>query len=90
MREIRTLVDHLDGITTTLVSDHILNLLEEVEGTFPGDKQLILDVIDRYLSMPEQDRLLFQFRGEGAARCGVWMTSSTAKYGSGSKKPNAR
>lgn len=67
VREIRTLVDRLDGITTTLVSDHILNLLEEVEGTFPDDKQRVLDVIDRYLSMSEDDRLLFQLGRRGGA-----------------------
>jgi radical SAM superfamily enzyme YgiQ (UPF0313 family) len=67
VREIRTLVDRLEGITTTLVSDHILNLLEEVEGTLPGDKQRVLDVIDRYLSMSEDDRLLFQLGRRGGA-----------------------
>ena len=67
VKEIRTLIEHLDGISTTLVSDHILNLLEEVEGTLPGDKQRILDLIDRYLNMPEDDRLLFQLGRRGGA-----------------------
>lgn len=67
VREIRTLVAHLEGITTTLVSDHILNLLEEVEGTLPGAKQRVLDVIDRYLSLSDDDRLLFQLGRRGGA-----------------------
>jgi radical SAM superfamily enzyme YgiQ (UPF0313 family) len=67
VKEIRTLVAHLDGITTTLVSDHILNLLEEVQGTLPEDKQALLDLIDRYLDMPEDDRLLFQLGRRGGA-----------------------
>ncbi|MEJ2716211.1 MAG: radical SAM protein [Deltaproteobacteria bacterium] len=67
--EIRTFIEHLDGISTTLVSDHILNLLEEVEGTLPQDKQHMLDVIDRYLNLPEDERLLFQLgRRAGAIR----------------------
>jgi biotin synthase-like enzyme len=67
VREIRMMVEHFDGIMSTLVSDHILNLLEEVEGTFPQDKQRILDVIDRYLNLPEEDRLLFQLGRRGGA-----------------------
>jgi biotin synthase-like enzyme len=67
VREIRTLVENLDGISTTLVSDHILNLLEEVEGTLPDDKQRILAVIDRYLGLPEGERLLFQLGRRGGA-----------------------
>lgn len=35
VREIRMLIENLDGITSSLVSDHILNLLEEVEGKMP-------------------------------------------------------
>ncbi len=57
--EIRTFVEHLEGVETTLVSDHILNLLEEVEGTLPEDKEKILGVLDRYLNMSEEDRHLF-------------------------------
>ena len=67
VREIRMIVETLNGISTTIVSDHILNLLEEVTGTLPGDKQRILDVIDRYLNMPEEDRLLFQLGRRGGA-----------------------
>ncbi len=67
VREIRKIIQNLDGISTTIVSDHILNLLEEVTGTLPGDKQRMLDVIDRYLNLPEEDRLLFQLGRRGGA-----------------------
>jgi len=65
VEEIRLFVEHLEGITTTLMSDHILNLLEEVQGTLPDDKQRILDLIDRYLGLPEEERLLFQLGRRG-------------------------
>ncbi len=69
VREIRTLIENLNGITTSIVSDHILNLLEDVEGTLPQDKQRILAVIDNYLNMSDEDRLLFQLgRRNGALR----------------------
>jgi len=65
VREIRTIVENLNGISTTLVSDHVQNLLEEVEGTLPGDKDRILGFIDRYLNLSEEDRLLFQLGRRG-------------------------
>lgn len=65
--EIRTFIKHLKGITTTLVSDHILNLLEEVQGKLPEDKERMLQTIDRYLGLPEGERLLFQLGRRGGA-----------------------
>ncbi len=67
VKEIRLFIESLDRISTTVVSDHILNLLEEVEGTLPGDKQRLLDTIDRYLNMSEHERLLFQLGRRGGA-----------------------
>lgn len=57
--EIRLFLDSLSGITSTIVSDHILNLLEEVEGRLPGDRDRLIEVVDRYLSLPEDERLLY-------------------------------
>jgi len=65
--EIRLLVDSLDGIGSTIASDHIMNLLPEVEGVLPRDKQQMLDVIDRYLALSEKDRLLFRLGRRGGA-----------------------
>ena len=67
VREIRTIIEDLKGISTTLVSDHVLNLLEEVEGTLPGDKDRMLGIIDRYLNLSDDDRLLFQLGRRGGA-----------------------
>ncbi len=60
VREIRRMIAGLSGIRSTIASDHILNLLEEVEGTLDHDRKKILGVIDRYLAMDEDDRLAFQ------------------------------
>jgi histone acetyltransferase (RNA polymerase elongator complex component) len=67
VREIRTIIENLDGVTTTIVSDHILNLLEEVDGTLPGDKERMLRTIDGYLNLPANERLLFQLGRRGGA-----------------------
>ncbi len=59
--EERLLVEKLEGITSHVKSDHILNLLEEVDGKLPEDKETILSVIDRYQAMNEEQRLVFRF-----------------------------
>ena len=60
VREIRLFVDHLDGIGSMIVSDHILNLFEEVHGRLPEAKPAILAVLDRFLALPDQDQVRFQ------------------------------
>jgi hypothetical protein len=66
-REIRLLIHNLDHINSTLTSDHIMNLLPEVEGTFPGDKDHMLAVIDRYLALSSEERLLYRLGRRGGA-----------------------
>jgi len=58
--EIRLFLETLDGIRSTVVSDHILNLLEEVQGKLPEEKGKMLKVIDRYLAWPPEERLRFR------------------------------
>lgn len=60
VREERLLIENLEGIESYFTSDHILNLLEEVEGKLPDDKEKMLGVIDRYLSLPVKQRSLFR------------------------------
>jgi len=59
VEELRLLIENLEGITSKLVSDHMLNLLMEVKGTFPKDKQKMLNVIDRFLGLPGDEKKLF-------------------------------
>jgi len=60
LKEIRLFIEKLEGIDTTIVSDHVLNLLEELEGKLPQDKERLLDVIDRYFSLSDEDRIIFR------------------------------
>lgn len=59
VQEIRLFIEHCDGITSTLTSDHMMNLLEDVEGTFPHDKPQMLSTIDNFLSMQQEDQEKF-------------------------------
>ena len=58
--EERLLIENLDGIASTFVSDHILNLLEEVEGKLPEEKGRMLGLIDRYLALPPEEKANFR------------------------------
>ncbi len=56
----RLMIERLEGISSELVSDHMLNLLEEVRGKLPEQKEYMISVIDSYLSLPEKDRTVFR------------------------------
>jgi len=58
--EIRLFIETLEGLHSTVVSDHILNLLEEVQGKLPDEKEKMIRVIDRYLALPQENRLRFR------------------------------
>ncbi len=60
VHEERLLIENLEGITSIFKSDHILNLLEEVEGKLPEDKNEMLSVIDQYLSLSEEEKINFK------------------------------
>ena len=67
VREIRLFIENLNGITSTIASDHIMNLLEEISGTLPDDKEKMLSVADRYLSLSQEERLIYKVGRWGGA-----------------------
>lgn len=58
-KELLLFIDHLSGITSTLKSDHILNLLQEVEGKFPEDKEKMKAPLEKFLGMEAQDQMIY-------------------------------
>jgi len=60
VEEIRLMIENLDGITSYLASDHIGNMLQDVEGRLPEDKPRMLEAIDRYLCLDQEQRLHYQ------------------------------
>ena len=58
--EIRTVIEKADGIDTRLVSDHMINLLQDVEGSLKHDKDKMLGMIDDYLARPEEEKRRYQ------------------------------
>jgi len=59
VKEIAVFIENLQ-VTSYLKSDHILNLLMEIEGRMPEDKERCLNIIDRYLSLSDEERLNFK------------------------------
>lgn len=60
VREIRAFIEALAVGGARIASDHILNLLGELEGRLPEDQQQLLGIIDTFLALPQEERELFQ------------------------------
>ena len=59
-KELLLFLKNLEGITSVIKSDHILNLFEEVEGKLPEDKERICSVVRKFLDMDPHQRMLYQ------------------------------
>lgn len=59
-KEILLLLERLEGITSTVKSDHSYNLFQEIDGSLPNDKERLLEVLRRFIAMAPADRVLFQ------------------------------
>jgi radical SAM superfamily enzyme YgiQ (UPF0313 family) len=65
--EVRVFIENLEGITSTVTSDHMMNLLEGVSGKLPEDKEKMLDIIRKYQELPDTERLIYRFGRRGGA-----------------------
>ena len=59
LEEERLLIEHLD-CHSNFVSDHITNLLQEIEGKLPQDKDKMLAAIDRFLALSAEEKVHFR------------------------------
>lgn len=57
--EEKLLIENIEGVTSTLYSDHVLNLLEELQGVFPRDKEYMLGVAGEFLALPPEEQEMF-------------------------------
>jgi radical SAM superfamily enzyme YgiQ (UPF0313 family) len=65
--ELKLFIQTLSGITSVVTSDHIMNLLEEVSGKLPGDKEKMIEVVDEYQKLPDSERLIYRVGRRGGA-----------------------
>lgn len=59
-RELLLFLETLDGIHSTLASDHILNLFEDLQGTYPVDKVRLTGMVRAFLDLPAEERMIYQ------------------------------
>lgn len=60
LTEIKLLIEHAESCTGVLASDHIINLLQDVQGRLDTDRQKMLSEIEDYFNMPEFRQKIFQ------------------------------
>lgn len=56
LNEIRIFIENLDCRGSFIVSDHMMNLLEDLGGSLPGDRGRMLQLIDSFFNMKKEDR----------------------------------
>jgi hypothetical protein len=79
VKEIKLLIQKLEGISSVVKSDHMNNLLEDVEGGLPQQKGCMVAKLDSFLAMePRLRDLYFLGRGIGIFR-GVQDMGDSAK-----------
>lgn len=57
--EIRAMLEALGDARIEVRSDHALNLLPEIDGSWPADRERLLGYLDAFLSMPPLQRARF-------------------------------
>jgi hypothetical protein len=57
--ELLLFLDNLNGITSTVKSDHILNLFQEVDGRLPEEQERMTAPIRTFLALPPEEQLLY-------------------------------
>jgi hypothetical protein len=58
--ELLLFIENLDGITSVVKSDHILNLFGDLEGTLPRDRERMISLLRTFLTMTPQRQRLYQ------------------------------
>ena len=59
-KEIRLLLESLMGIHSHLTSDHPFNLFENIHGQLPDDQGAMVQIIDEFFDLSDQDRVYYQ------------------------------
>jgi histone acetyltransferase (RNA polymerase elongator complex component) len=61
VHELVTFIEHLEDVSSNLVSDHILNLFADLKGQLPDDKPRMLSILQRFLDLDEEEQMLYRF-----------------------------
>jgi hypothetical protein len=59
-RELLLFLESLSGVSSAIRSDHILNLLPEVDGQLPGDQARLIGIVRSFLEMDQKLQFLYR------------------------------
>jgi hypothetical protein len=59
-RELLLFLESLSGVTSVIKSDHILNLLPEVDGQLPQDRERLVGVVRAFLELDPEPQFLYR------------------------------
>ena len=59
-KEVQLFIEKLDNITSRIKSDHMYNLFQEIDGTLPLDKEMLIAVLQKFIAMRPQKQACFQ------------------------------
>jgi hypothetical protein len=59
-KELRLFLENLYDINSFIKSDHILNLIETIDGKMPEDKEKLIGIMDSFLDMKPEQQVLYQ------------------------------
>lgn len=59
VRELLLFLESLDGISSSIRSDHVLNLFSEVNGTLPADRERMIRPLQLFLDLDPVDQMIF-------------------------------
>jgi hypothetical protein len=51
----------LEGISSYLVSDHILNLFTNLRGELPDAKSQLLSILQKFLDLDDNEQMVYRF-----------------------------
>ena len=60
-RELLLFLESLNGITSIIRSDHVLNLFTEIDGVLPGDQQKMTGLLKHFLAHEPEEQMLFLY-----------------------------
>ncbi|MEE4134856.1 MAG: radical SAM protein [Desulforhopalus sp.] len=60
VQELVVFCQSLEGITSRLASDHILNLFEDLDGRYPEDKARLLALLQGFLELDPEEQMLYR------------------------------
>ena len=66
--ELVLFLEHVGDVDCTIVSDHILNLFEDLEGNLSQDREAMIHTLRRFLDLDPQEQRLYRI----GRRCGVF------------------